>query len=235
MTSASVPINPKQIAAERAAAHVQDGMTVGLGTGSTTAFAIAALGQRMRDEHLRLHCLATSEASATLARTHGLTVQEWDNATRFDITIDGADEVDPAFRLIKGGGGAHVREKLVAAATTREIIIVDSGKVKTALGAFPLPVAIVPWAWPATLTRLQEAFGCPAILRRLPTGEPFQTDDQLYIADLHFGAPLPDPPQLERDINSTLGVVDCGLFIGLCQHLIIGYADGRIEEKTAPS
>lgn len=230
----SQAFNPKQIAAERAATAVQDGMTVGLGTGSTAAFAIVALGQRVRNEGLHLHCLATSYATAALARAHGLSLQGWSDNLRFDVTIDGADEVDPQFRLIKGGGGALVREKLVAAATVQEIIIVDPGKVKPALGAFPLPVAIVPWAWPATLARLQDGFGCPAILRRLPTGAPFQTDDGLQIADLHFASPLPDPNALERALNSTLGVVDCGLFIGLCQRLIIGYPDGRIEEKTAP-
>ncbi len=226
--------NPKQIAAERAVTYIQDGMTVGLGTGSTTAYAILALGRRMQAETLRLRCLATSVATAQLAQAQQIPLREWDDRVQFDLTIDGADEVDPQFNLIKGGGGALVREKLVAAATAREIIIVDPGKVKDALGAHPVPCAIVPWAWPSTLARLEAGFPCRAVLRRTPDGAPFVSDDSLFVADLHFQAPLADPTSLERALNSALGVVECGLFIHLCHHLIVGRADGSLEEKTAP-
>ncbi len=227
--------NPKQIAAERAVTYIQDGMTVGLGTGSTTAYAIAALGRRIQDEGLRLRCLATSLATAELACARQIPLLDWDEAVQFDLTIDGADEVDPRFHLIKGGGGALVREKLVAAATAHEIIIVDPGKVKTTLGAHPVPCAIVPWAWPSTLARLETGFPCRAVLRRAPDGSPFVSDDSLFVADLHFDGPLADPAALERALNATLGVVECGLFIHLCHHLIVGYPDGRLEERTAPS
>jgi len=233
---ANAPLfNPKQIAAERAVTYIQDGMTVGLGTGSTAAYAILALGRRMQTELLRLRCLATSLASAELARAHQIPLLDWNESVQFDLSIDGADEVDSQFHLIKGGGGALVREKLVAAATAREIIIVDPQKVKTALGAHPVPCAVVPWAWPSTLARLQTDFPCRAVLRRTPDGAPFVSDDSLFVADLHFSSPLADPAVLERALNCTLGVVECGLFIHLCHHLIIGHPDGRLEETTAPS
>ena len=141
-------MNPKQYAAERAVSYLKDGMTVGIGTGSTAAFAIHALGQRYQSETLTLRCVATSQESEDLARTYGIPFVSLSEITDgFDVTIDGADEVDPAFRLIKGGGGALVREKIVAQATRSEIIIVDASKVKPALGAHPLPVAILPFAW----------------------------------------------------------------------------------------
>ena len=226
-------MNPKQIAAERAVSYVQDGMTVGLGTGSTAAYAIAALGQRIQAENIHIRSLATSAASTQLAQMHGIPMADWESIQRFDVTIDGADEVDPAFRLIKGGGGALVREKLAAAVSNVEIIVVDDSKVKAALGAFPLPVAVVPFAWQSTRDRLQSRFGCPAVLRR--TGDAFfLSDDGLYVLDMAFGAPLPDPDTLEREIKSVIGVVEIGLFVGLCQRLIVGFSDGRIEEKTPP-
>ena len=225
-------VNPKQIAAERAVSHLKDGMTVGLGTGSTAALAIHALGRRLQAETLALRCVATSQESEELGRSYGLVFVEAVDVSRFDITIDGADEVDPEFRLIKGGGGALVREKIVAAATDAEIIIVDEGKVKAALGAHPLPVAIIPFAWQWTQARLQAGFGVPAPRRCLPSGEPFLNDDGLYILDMAFGAPLPSPDTLEARLKAVVGVVECGLFVGLCQRLIIGYADGRVEERT---
>ncbi|MDQ2798876.1 MAG: ribose 5-phosphate isomerase A, partial [Armatimonadota bacterium] len=152
--------------------------------------------------------------------------------SQFDITIDGADEVDPEFRLIKGAGGALVREKIVAAATRTEIIIVDDSKVKLALGAHPLPVAILPFAWQWTQKRLETEFSAPAPRRRLPSNQPFLNDDGLYILDMAFGAPLPSPNTLEARLKAVVGVVETGLFVGLCQRLIVGYADGHVEEKT---
>lgn len=225
-------MNPKQIAAERAVSYIQDGMTVGLGTGSTAAFAVLALAQRMQTESLRLRCLPTSEATGEMARTHGIPLADWNHVRRFDLTIDGADEIDPQFRLIKGRGGAIVREKLAAVVSDIEIIVVDDSKVKSALGAFPLPVAVVPFAWQATRDRLAARFGCPISPRRAPDGQLFVSDDGLHVLDLAFGAPLPSLETLEQDIKCIVGVVESGLFVGLCQRVIIGYADGRIEERT---
>jgi len=226
-------VNPKQIAAERAVTHIQGGMTVGLGTGTTAACAIHALGRRFQSEPLALRCAATSQESEALGRSYGLEFVPLEEVSRFDVTIDGADEVDPAFRLIKGGGGALVREKIVAAATDREIIIVDSGKVRPALGAFPLPVAVLPFAWTWTQARVERAFAVPAPRRRLPSGEPFVSDDGLFVLDLAFGAPLPSPDTLEARLKTVVGVVEVGLFVGLCRLLIVGHADGQVEEKWA--
>ncbi len=229
------PVDPKQIAAIQAVSYIKDGMAVGLGTGSTAAFAIAALGVRLRAEHLVLRCLATSLAIEDMARAEGIPLADWNSITRLDLTIDGADEVDPQFRLIKGRGGALVREKMVAAVTQTEIIVVDDSKVKAVLGARPLPVAVLPFGWQSTRDRLQTRFGCPVTLRTLPEGTEFVSDDHLAVLDMAFGAPLPDPERLEWDIKSIVGVVEVGLFIGHCQRLIIGYADGHVEEKAAPS
>ncbi len=225
-------MNPKQIAAERAVFYIQDGMTVGLGTGSTAAYAIHALGRRFQAESLTLRCIATSQESEELGLTYGLSFADFDSVSSFDITIDGADEVDDEFRLIKGGGGALVREKVVAAATQAEIIVVDAGKVKGSLGAHPLPVAILPYAWQWTQAKIQARFGVSAPRRPTPAGEAFVSDDGLYILDLAFGDPLPGPDTLEQRLKTIVGVVEVGLFVGLCQRLIIGHEDGRIEEKS---
>lgn len=210
-------------------------MTVGLGTGSTAAFAIHALGKRFQAESLHLRCIATSRDSEDLARSYGLPFIDFASVRRLDITLDGADEVDPEFRLIKGGGGALVREKIVAAATDTEIIIVDVSKVTAALGAFPLPVAVLPFAWEWTQATVHEKFGVPSPRRLLPDDAPFLSDDGLYILDMAFAGPLPSPSTLEQELKAIIGVVEVGLFVGLCQKLIIGFADGRIEEKTAPA
>ncbi len=227
-------MNPKQIAAERAVSYIRDGMSVGLGTGSTAAYAIAALGKRLQSEPLRLRCVATSLATEALARQQGIALADWETLGRLDLTIDGADEVDPQFRLIKGGGGALLREKLVATVTDQEIIIVDASKVVPALGAHPLPVVVVPYAWQSTRARLESRFGVPAPPRLAPDGSLFVSDDGCHVLDMAFGAPLPDPDTLDAALKAVVGVVETGLFIGLCHRLIIGHPDGRIEEKAPP-
>ena len=223
-------MNPKQSAAERAVCYIQDGMSVGLGTGSTAAYAIHALGRRFQAEALTLRCIATSRESEELGRSYGISFADFDSVSSFDITIDGADEVDSEFRLIKGGGGALVREKIVAAATHTEIIVVDEHKVKAALGTHALPVAIVPYAWQWAQAKIEDRFGIPAPRRLASPGTPFLSDDGLYILDLEFGAPLPAPDDLEQHLKTIVGVVEVGLFVGLCQRLIVGFDDGRIEE-----
>ena len=225
-------MNPKQIAAERAVSYIQDGMTVGLGTGSTAAYAIHALGRRFQAEALTLRCIATSCESEELGLSYGLTFADFESVSSFDLTIDGADEVDEQFRLIKGRGGALVREKIVAAATQTEIIVVDAGKVKATLGARPLPVAVLPYAWQWTQAKIEARFGVPAPRRLTPGGEPFVSDDGLYLLDLSFGGPLPGPDTLELRLKTVIGVVEVGLFVGLCHRLIVGFDDGRIEEKA---
>ncbi len=224
--------NPKQIAGERAADYVNDDMIVGLGTGSTAYFAIVRLADRIRREGLRVRCIPTSERSATLARELGIPLTSFAETLSVDVTIDGADEVDPAFNLVKGGGGALLREKFVATASRAELIIVDEGKLKQRLGAFPLPVEVVPFGWQLTQRRLRD-MGCEASFRSSDHG-PFVTDNGNYILDCSFGV-IADPPALEREIVATCGVVECGLFTGLATRIIIGESDGGLEERTEPA
>jgi ribose 5-phosphate isomerase A len=224
-------VNPKQIAAEQAVSYIQNGMSIGLGTGSTAAYAIMALGKRLQAEPLHLRCVATSLATEALARQYGIALADWQNIGRLDLTIDGADEVDPQFRLIKGGGGALLREKLVATVTDSEIIIVDATKVVPALGAHPLPVVVVPYAWQSTQSRLESCFGVSAPPRLAPDGSLFVSDDGCHVLDMAFGAPLPNPNTLDAELQSIVGIVETGLFLGLCHRLIIGHSDGQIEER----
>ena len=226
-----MPPNPKQIAGERAADYVNDDMIVGLGTGSTAYFAIVRLADRIRREGLRVRCIPTSERSATLARELGIPLTSFAETLSVDVTIDGADEVDPAFNLVKGGGGALLREKFVATASSAELIIVDEGKLKQRLGVFPLPVEVVPFGWQLTQRRLQD-IGCEASFRSSDRG-PFVTDNGNYILDCSFKV-IDDPPALEREIVATCGVVECGLFTGLATRIIIGKSDGDVEERTEP-
>jgi ribose 5-phosphate isomerase A len=223
-------VNPKQAAAEYAAALVQDGMTVGLGTGSTAAYVITALGERVRRGQLNITTIATSRASEELAQRNGIRTADWDAVRRFDISIDGADEIDPAFRMIKGGGAALLREKIVAAASVEEVIVVDDTKIKATLGAHPLPVVVAPYGWQATRDRLEHVFGCSASMRASVNGQPLTTDDGLHVLDLHFDGPLPGPDTLEQRLKAIPGVLEVGLFIGLCQRLVVGYESGSVRE-----
>ena len=223
--------NPKKIAGEHAADYVTHDMIVGLGTGSTAYFAIVRLAERIRDESLRIHCIPTSERSATLARELGISLTSFAEVLHVDATIDGADAVDPAFNLIKGGGGALLREKFVASASETELIIVDESKLKERLGAFPLPVEVVPFGWQMTRKRLRD-LGCDARFRASDNA-PFVTDNGNYILDCSFGA-IEDPPALEREIVGTCGVVECGIFTGLATRIIIGKSDGSLVERAEP-
>jgi ribose 5-phosphate isomerase A len=205
-------------------------MTVGLGTGSTAAYAITALGERVRSGGLRITALSTSQASEELARRSGIRTASWDAVRRFDISIDGADEIDGRFRMIKGGGAALLREKIVAAASVDEVIVVDPSKIKGELGAHPLPLVVAPFGWQVTRDRLEQAFGCAAAVRAAVNNQPLVTDDGLHVLDLQFDGALPDPDTLEARLKAIPGVLEVGLFIGLCQRLVVGYDDGRVKE-----
>ncbi len=215
----------KDVAAQEAVKLVKDGMIVGLGSGSTAAYAIKRIGERMHQEGLKICGVPTSSVTNQLAAELGIPLVDIRDPSRVDLTIDGADEVDPGLCLIKGGGGALVREKLVAAASNEVVIICDESKMKARLGAFPLPVSVVPFAWQSTLTRLREV--CPAItLRQTPGGtDPYITDDGCYILDMHLGV-IEHPSVLEQQVKSITGVVDVGLFVGLATRIIVGHADG---------
>lgn len=220
----------KRAAARAAANLIEPGTTVGLGSGSTAALFIDALAERVRRENLAFRGVPTSRAAEEQARGLGLTVFPLSRDTRPDLTVDGADEVDPDLHLIKGGGGALMQEKLVAVASRQLVIIADDAKAVPTLGAFPLPAAIVPFGWETTLARLEDAFGVPAA-RREKNGAPIVTDDGLFLIDLRFGA-IPDPAQTERALKSIVGVVESGLFVGLASRVIFGHADGTVEERT---
>jgi ribose 5-phosphate isomerase A len=223
-------LNGKKIAAGKAIEYVQNGMTLGLGTGSTAYWAIRGIGDMVKNG-LSVRAVATSVQSEDLAREMTIPLIPFAEVNRLDITIDGADEVDPAFNLIKGGGGALLREKIVAAATNFYIIIVDESKLVRQLGRFPLPVEVAPFAWELTMRRLTD-LGCTA-KRRLAGDKPFLTDNQHFILDCSFGA-IPEPAALHRQVSDITGVMEDGLFIGMANIVIAGSADGDARVLTKP-
>lgn len=219
-------MNLKQIAAERAAEYVEDGMKVGLGTGSTAYYAICRIGERVRDG-LNIQAVATSEASDKLAREWGIPIVPFDQIGRLDLTIDGADEVDPDFNLIKGGGGALLREKIVAANSDKLIIVADGSKAVQKLGKFPLPVEVVPFASEWTFQAL-ETLGCQPQWR-MDGQQRYLTDNGNLIADCHLEA-IDHAADLNVQLNMLPGVVDNGLFVDMASTVILANADGSIEE-----
>jgi ribose 5-phosphate isomerase A len=217
--------DPKKIAAERAVAFVEEGMTVGLGTGSTAYWAIQKIGVRVR-EGLNIKAVASSEKSAELATELGIPIISFDDVKQIDITIDGADEVDQEKSLIKGGGGALLREKIIAANSNRFIVVVDTSKMVGKLGAFPLPIEIIPFASTLTIQKIR-AFGCTVSLR-MDKSKEYITDNGNLILDCKFGS-IKDPSALNMQLHLIPGVVETGLFVGMNPTIIIGRPDGRIE------
>lgn len=227
----------KYNAALAALDFVKDGMVLGLGTGSTSAHFVRLLGERVR-QGLRVKGVPTSEATRTLAEQVGVPLVEISQVTAIDVDVDGADEIDPAFRLIKGGGGALLREKIVASASARMIVIADATKKVAKLGAFPLPVEIVRFGCIATRNMVEvlaAESGCRGTIRRRlgKNGEPFLTDGGNYILDCAFGR-IDDPDLLEQTLKLVPGVVESGLFIGLADVAIIAASDGIEILETRP-
>ena len=213
----------KSIAAERAVELVTSGMKLGLGTGSTAAKFVELLGRRVKDG-LQVVCVPTSEDTRILAERVGLELTTLDEHTDLDLTVDGADEIDGSLRLIKGGGGALLREKIVAMASDRMVVIADDSKRVSTLGTFPLPIEIVRFGAKATLRMIEDAAfdtGCEGeiALRRL-NGEYFVTDSGNFIADCAFGG-IGDPEALSDVLEMIPGVVEHGLFIGIADQAII--------------
>ncbi len=199
----------KALAAARAVEEVHDGMLVGLGTGSTAAYAVKSLSNRIR-HGLRITAAATSQATERLARRLEVPLVSFERLSSVDLTIDGADEIDNSFQAIKGGGGALLREKVIAAASTRMIVIADSSKLVPQLGKFPLPVEVVPFATEFVRTRLAE-LGANVALRTLG-GSPFLTDQKNYILDAAWGE-ITMPTETAVTITAIAGVVEHGLFL----------------------
>lgn len=219
----------KRAAAAKAAALVQNGMRVGLGTGSTARHLVDILGERVRGG-LDILCIPTSEQTRAQAESLGIPLTNLDRTPELDLTIDGTDEIDGEMRLIKGGGGAHLREKMVAAASGRMVVIADASKKVQMLGAFPLPIEIVQFGVETTKRRIAAAArsaGClgELELRKGRDGHVFVTDEGHFIIDGHFGR-IPDPEGLAEALDRVTGVVDHGLFIGLCRGAIIASSDG---------
>jgi ribose 5-phosphate isomerase A len=216
----------KELAGRAAAKLVQDGDIVGLGTGSTAYFTVLALGERVK-AGLKIIGIPTSDATAELARSVGIPLSTLDQHPVLDIDIDGADEIDPHLNLIKGGGGAHLREKVIAAASKKMVVIADSGKLVPVLGKFPLPVEIVSFARAVVETKIA-ALGATTKLRTRPDGSPYLTDNGNPILDCSFGK-IEDPPALARTLRDIPGIVEHGLFIGLASVALIGTGDSVKE------
>lgn len=219
----------------RALDFVKPGMVLGLGTGSTAEHFVRVLAQKVADG-LDVTGVPTSERTAKLAASLGIPLTNLDDTPHLDITVDGADELDRELRLIKGGGGALLREKIVATASTRMIVIADASKLVMTLGAFPLPVEVIPFGCAVTARKIADvasAFGCTGkVARRADEyGEPFFTDSENFIYDCSFGT-IPDPDGLAAGLNRIAGVVDNGLFIGIATLAIVGTPSGTdIIEK----
>ena len=219
-------VNTKQLAAEQAVTYIKSGMMVGLGTGSTAAFAIQEIGRRVKEEGLQIRAIATSDRSEEMAKEFNIPIVGFADFDTINITIDGADEVDENLNIIKGGGGALLREKIVSVQTETNIIIVDESKLVVHLGKFPLPVEVVPFALTVVDRKLQK-LGCTTVLRKKEL-EVYVTDNKNYILDCHFGK-ITDPAALEQTINAITGVVDNGLFIKRASFVIAAYNDGNIR------
>ncbi|CUH77959.1 Ribose-5-phosphate isomerase A [Tritonibacter multivorans] len=225
----------KFVAAKRAAEMIEDGMRVGLGTGSTAAWLVRCLGDRVAMEGLNIVTVPTSTRTADLAREVGLKVVSLEEAGWLDMTIDGADEFDGELNLIKGGGGAHLREKVVAAASDQLVVIADKSKEVASLGAFPLPVEVLPFGLSTTRSLLEETLISLDVLGRDVTlrmkgGVPFVTDEGNHILDLHLTR-IGNPRQMAMVLNQIPGVVENGLFIDICDRVVVGYGDGRVEVR----
>ncbi|MDF2653423.1 MAG: rpiA [Paenibacillus sp.] len=216
----------KRIAAEKAVEYINDGMVVGLGTGSTAYWALQKLGKKVMDG-LIIKAVATSINSENLAKELGIPLMSISEIEKIDITIDGADEVDDEWNLIKGGGGALLREKIVASFSKELIVVVDESKKVNRLGKFPLPVEIVKFGYEVTQKKLGKLGCVPKI--RIVDNKPFITDNGNYIADCDFGS-IDQPNDLHTAINMIPGVVDNGLFIKIATKVIVGYQDGSIVE-----
>lgn len=226
----------KRRAAAQALTHVRPGMKLGLGTGSTAAHFVTLLGEKVR-QGLNVVGVPTSEVTRRQAEQLGIPLATLDDYPFLDLTVDGADEIDPALRLIKGGGGALLREKIVAMASDRLIIVADGSKLVSKLGRFPLPVEVVPFGLAATRQMAElvaSDVGCVGEirLRQSPSGDPFVTDGGHYILDCAFGS-IPEPEALAEALSFVPGVVDTGLFIGIADLVIVAGPDG-VEELTAP-
>lgn len=229
MPESSNRLKAKEAAGKYAADLIQDGMIIGLGTGSTAAYFIHYLIERYR-AGLRIEAIATSKRSFQMALEGGIPLLDPNHLMRIDWAIDGADEIDQKKQMIKGGGGALLWEKIVAYMADEMIVVVDESKCVDHLGAFPLPVELIPFGYQATLHKIHEKVSQPT-LRLKPDQTPFLTDGGNLIADLHLKQLIEDPDQLNHTLRSIPGVVETGLFTHIAGRVIIGHLDGSVTVK----
>lgn len=225
----------KYVSARRALDYVEDGMRIGLGTGSTAAWMVRCLGEMVRQDGFRVTGVPTSSRTADLAREVGVPVATLEDVKWLDLTIDGADEFDPDLNLIKGGGGALLQEKIVATASDMMVVITDASKNVETLGAFPLPVEVIPFGWQTTKALIEESLigmdvGGRSVTLRLNRDAPYRTDEGNLILDLHLRR-IGNPRQLALVLNQIPGVVENGLFLDICDVVVVGAADGSVEVR----
>lgn len=216
----------KEAAGRAASLLIESGMLVGLGTGSTAEWFIRSLGERVKNG-LKIKGVASSSQSHDLALANGIPLLEDDTFTNLDITVDGADEVDPEKKLIKGGGGALLREKIIAAASRELIIVIDSHKTVNKLGKMPLPIEVLPFGIEATLMHL-EKIGLKGLIRENAKNSPFITDNGNRIIDILFKEGISHPEELDRQLKNIPGILETGLFIKMTGRLIIGTPEGVV-------
>ncbi|HEY6901523.1 MAG TPA: ribose-5-phosphate isomerase RpiA [Puia sp.] len=215
-------VNGKKIAAGKAIEYIKNGMTVGLGTGSTAYWAIQGIGEMVKNG-LSIKAIATSIQSEQLARELNIPIVAFSDVEQLDVTIDGADEVDHQLNLIKGGGGALLREKIVASITKFYIIIVDESKLVKHLGQFPLPVEVAPFGWEVAERKLRN-LGCVPTMR-MKDGQPYLTDNQHYILDCAFGE-IKHPAKVHEEVSAITGVMEDGFFIDMANIVVAGSPGG---------
>lgn len=222
----------KAEAGKAACDYVAEGMNVGLGTGSTVKYTILELGRRVREEGLNIVGVPTSIATRDLALEVGIPLANLDDLTGLDVVIDGTDEFDPAFQLIKGGGAALLREKVVAQASKRMVVVADDRKQVDVLGAFPLPIEVTPFSHNTTKRSIEFVLGCDVVMR-MDGDDLLQTDNGNYIADAHTGATITEPETTEAALLALAGVVQVGLFNNMCDAVVLASPSGvKILEKT---
>lgn len=223
----------KQAAAEAAVQLVSDGMCLGLGSGSTTAYALEFLGRRIQAENLDVYGVPTSFATEHRARTHGIPLTSLDDDPTLDLALDGADEVDDAFRLIKGGGAAHSREKVVAQQADRFVVLVDPTKKVDRLGTrVPVPVEVLPMAKTPVMQALEEAGATPMLREADAKDGPVVTDQGFWIIDAEFPDGISAPAELDRMLCDRPGVLDHGLFLNMTTDVFLGRPDGSVDRHA---
>jgi ribose 5-phosphate isomerase A len=230
----------KRAAAARALELVENGMILGLGTGSTAAWFVRLLSERIESEGLEITGVPTSSTTAWLARELGIPLRSPDETGRIDLTVDGTDEVDHRLDLIKGGGAALLQEKIVASASARMVVIADAGKRVATLGAFPLPVEVVRFGCRLTRNAVERLLGEHDVdgtrtELRMSSGKPLVTDEDNHILDLHLGR-IGDPPRLAQALKTLPGVVEHGLFVDMADAVVLGHEDEHTEliRRDAP-